>query len=80
MKDIDFQILQLISGNFLTKCIPNNWYELSLEEQNNFLKAHVWQPLENLDVSFLWESIENSATATQRFIENLKGDFPNSHD
>lgn len=78
MKDnLKFEVLQLCSGHFLTKHFPNNWDELTQTEQDKFLSENCWEPLEHLDSNFLYETIENSAIITQRFIENLKGETTN---
>lgn len=34
---LKFEILQLCSGHYLSANLPNNWYELTELEQNEFL-------------------------------------------
>ncbi len=71
--ELKFEILQLCSGHYLSKNIPDDWEILTEEEQNEFLENNVWQPLEGYPPSSIWNAIESSATVTQHFIEDLLG-------
>jgi hypothetical protein len=64
-----FDILQQSSGSFLTEAIPNNWLEMSEEEQNTFLEDHAWELLEDMPVNQVFELIENTANSTIRMLE-----------
>ena len=66
---LKFKILQLCSGHYLSANLPDNWYELTQEEQNQFIQDNNWQPFEDYDSSFIWDCISSAATATQHFIE-----------
>ena len=69
-KELKFRILQLCSGHYLSANIPNNWYDLTEEEQNKFLTDNVWEPFETYDVEFVWRCITSATKATQEFIED----------
>jgi adenylate kinase family enzyme len=65
---LKFDILQLASKYYLTKQIPDNWYNLNEEEQNKYLSENVWQPFEYHNPDYIWDQIENAASATEEFI------------
>lgn len=54
-------ILQTCSRNFLIDPLPDDWYELTKIEQDDFLCHHAWQPLEYFSAKQLWHLIDNSA-------------------
>ena len=39
--DLKFQILQLCSNHYLTAKIPDNWHDLTEEQQNQFINDRV---------------------------------------
>ncbi|MBW4533197.1 MAG: hypothetical protein KME09_04605 [Pleurocapsa minor HA4230-MV1] len=65
-----FQILQACSKNFLTESLPDDWYELTDQQQDNFLCGCAWQPLEHLSAQELWQLIESSADTFSAFLLN----------
>ncbi|MEY2831845.1 MAG: hypothetical protein RLZZ574_1103 [Cyanobacteriota bacterium] len=67
---LKFDILQLASKYYLTKQIPDNWYNLNEEEQNKYLSENVWQPFEYHNPDYIWDQIENAASATEEFVNN----------
>lgn len=69
--DLKFQILQFCSGHYLIKNIPDNWDDLTKQEQNQFINDNVWQPLEGCNPQDVWDNIENSARSTKKFVESL---------
>ena len=76
MKQLDeqlrFKILQLCSGHYLSANIPDDWYELTEEEQDQFLQDNNWQPFEYYDPNYVENCTERSlSSATQHFIEDL---------
>lgn len=75
MKQLDeqlrFKILQLCSGHYLSANIPDDWYDLTKEEQNQFLRDNNWQPFDHYDSDYVGNCISSAATATQHFIEDL---------
>lgn len=70
-EQLKFKILQLCSGHYLCANIPDDWYELTEEEQNQFLQDNNWQPFDRYDPDYVGNCIESAATATQHFIEDL---------
>ena len=70
-EQLEFKVLQLTSNHFLCKSIPDNWYDLSEDQQNEFLIENNWEPFENYEPQYVWSYIENAAQATQEFIEDL---------
>jgi len=68
---LKFEILQLVSGHYLCANFPNNWEDLTEEQQNEFLSENVWEPFENYDIEYVWSCIESAAKVTQEFIEDL---------
>ncbi len=69
-KELKFRILQLCSGHYLSANIPNNWYDLTEEEQNKFLADNVWEPFETYDIELVWRCITSATKATQEFMED----------
>ena len=72
---LKFKVLQLCSGHYLSANIPNNWYDLTENQQNKFLEDNIWEPFEYYDVEYVWSCIISAADATQHFIEDLQGDI-----
>ena len=66
-----FQCLQLCSGHYLSANLPNNWYDLTEKQQNEFLNENNWEPFENYPPEYVWGCIESAAKVTQQFIEDL---------
>ena len=57
----EFALFQNLSGNFLTTEVPNNWLEMTEQEQNNFIEDHKWQPLEHLDSDRIIQLVQSAA-------------------
>lgn len=76
---LKFDILQLASKYYLTKQIPDNWYNLNEEEQNKYLSENVWQPFEYHNPDYIWDRIENAASATEEFVNNQFFAAPEIH-
>ena len=57
----EFDIFQTLSGNFFCSYIPDNWLDLTEEEQNQFGQEHHWQPLEYWDASEVIALIQNAS-------------------
>lgn len=65
---MEFKILQLASGHYLTNTYPDCWENLSEEEQLRFVSNNSWQPFEYYDPEFVIDCIDSAARVTQRFI------------
>ena len=66
-----FQCLQLASGHYLSANLPNNWYDLTKDQQNEFLIENNWEPFENYDPEYVRGCIESAAKVTHEFVEDL---------
>ena len=69
IKLTEFELFQILSGNFICQTVPDNWQELDDEEQDEFIQENVWQPLEYHNSSEILELIDSS---TSTMIEFLK--------
>lgn len=47
MSKIDFIALQTASLAYATERLPNDWLQMSDNQQNEWLDGHKWQPLED---------------------------------
>mgnify|MGYP003471190016 FL=1 len=69
---LNFKILQLASGHYLTAEYPDDWQNLPEDEQLKFVSDNSWQPFEDYDPEFVIGCIESAAEVTQNFLEDLK--------
>ena len=69
--ELYFKCLQLASGPYLSANLPNNWYDLTEKQQNEFLNENNWEPFEDYDPEYVMGCIESAAKVTQVFIEDL---------
>ena len=44
----NFNLLQRASEQFLTEAIPDNWYAMTEEEQDEFIDDHVWEQIDGM--------------------------------
>ena len=58
MKNLELFLLQTASQAFTTDTLPDNWFELSKQDQEQWLEEHAWEPLEYRDVSTVYELID----------------------
>lgn len=65
----------MCSSNFLITQLPDDWYNFTEQQQDDFLYAHVWQPLEHLSAQEIWQLIESSADTFSDFLSS-KGFAP----
>lgn len=68
----ELQILTVASGMFLAEAIPEDWFYLSEEEQNDYLVDHVWEPLEGKDADYLYSIIESAADDIKELYKELR--------
>jgi len=55
--------LQLASSHFLITTLPDNWYDITVKKQNEFIAENAWEPFQNTDPVELLDHIhELSAT------------------
>ena len=70
IKLTEFELFQILSGNFICQTVPDNWRELDDEKQDEFIQENVWQPLEYSDSSLILEVIDNSTSTLIEFLKN----------
>ncbi len=63
---INFDVLQMCSGHYLCDNYPDNWFELTEGEQNDFVSESLSEYFDYADPQFMIEQIENAAWATQK--------------
>jgi len=66
--DVEFEVLQHMSGNFLCEKFPDNWRDMNDDEQMEFMEENVWEPLENLLTSEVYQIIDNAAANAIQFM------------
>ena len=66
-----FDCLQLCSGHFLCKIIPDNWNSITEEQQIEFIEENAWEPLAYMEGEVLLSCIEDAAKMTYDFIHNF---------
>ena len=69
--NLEFRVLQLVSGHYLCANYPDNWYELSDSKQLEFIQDNLWEPVENESPNLIRGAIESAAQVTLHFIEDL---------
>ena len=53
--------IRLASQHYLIDEIPENWIDLTTEEQDKFLADNAWQPFQDMEPDALIEHIEDLA-------------------
>ena len=66
-----FDCLQLCSGHFLCKIIPNNWNDLTEEQQIEFIEENTWEPLAHEEGEVIINHIKDAADVTYDFIHSF---------
>ena len=66
--DVEFEILQFMSGNFLCEDFPDNWRDMTEDEQIEFMEDNVWEPFENTPASEVYKIIDNAANCAIQFM------------
>ena len=62
--------LRLASQHYLIEEIPENWIDLTIEEQDKFLADNAWQPFQDMEPDALIEHIEDLAISFKRTAHN----------
>lgn len=62
------EIYILASSNFLTDKIPEDYFDMTEEDQNQFLEDHTWQPFEYWDVKDVWDEINSAARGIYDYV------------
>lgn len=58
--------LRIASQHFLSDDLPDNWSDLSIKEQDEFLSYYAWEPFQGMEPNTLMEHIEDLASALKR--------------
>lgn len=69
--ELYLKCLMLCSGHYLCANYPDNWENLSENEQLEFIGDNLWEPMENESPELVQSAIESAAIATYHFIEDL---------
>lgn len=70
--ELYLKCLMLCSGHYLCANYPDNWENLSGNEQLEFIGDNLWEPMENESP----ELVQSAAIATYHFIEDLNHKVP----
>ena len=70
--ELEFSIMQQLSGNFLTSRLPDNWEDMEDDEQNEFIIDNAWEPLEQQSPRDVLCYIENAAECMIIFLYAVK--------
>lgn len=82
MKNLDLFFLQEASGHFAISTIPDHWFEMSEEDQDQWLEDQKWEPMEKYSptqIFLLIETLANSMKSVVNTINNnpeLKSQLP----
>jgi hypothetical protein len=67
-----YQVYHIMSGNFLTERIPVELFDTEgFDEIDDFIREHVTDVTERLDVGEIWELIEGASSIVWR----MRGDL-----
>lgn len=69
--ELYLQCLILCSGHYLCANYPDNWEDLTENEQLEFIANNLWEPMENETPNSVYAAIESAAQVTYDFIINL---------
>ena len=69
--------LRLASQHYLIEEIPENWIDLTTEEQDKFLADNAWQPFQDMEPDALIEHIEDLAMSFKLAAQNERIDALN---
>ena len=70
VKVTKFELIQLSSKTFLCEEIPDDFFDMSDDDQDNFIESNAWQPFEYWDGTDLYEVIAVHADCIERFLEH----------
>jgi len=51
--------LQLASSHFLITTLPDNWYDITVKKQNEFIAENAWEPFQDTDPAELLDHIHD---------------------
>ena len=71
-KPTRFEVLQAISGHYLTDYYPDNWETMNDDSQTEFMNENVWEPFENWDTNDVASEIEAVTDTVFRFVNQVR--------
>lgn len=57
----DHHYLQLASRHYLSQELPENWDDLGISDQNQYLYDNAWEPFAGIPADELYEQMEDLA-------------------
>ena len=61
------EVYSIVSGNFLTSCIPIEYFDWTEEDQDKFLEDNTWEPFEYWSLHDVWDLIDSGARETYKW-------------
>lgn len=68
---MNIEILKAASAAFLCEQLPDNWNDMSEDEQNDFLVCNAWSAVENCSANELWDMIECHASTISNVLDTV---------
>ena len=68
--ELSFETYQWASGHVLTQPLPDNWYDMTTENQNDFLEEHAGGFYEWWDAEDIWSEIDHLAMSAHKFFSS----------
>ena len=65
--EIPFETYQWASGRYLTRSLPDHWYDMDDKCQDQFLEDYACELYEYWDADDLWKEIDNLAYDVHHF-------------
>ena len=67
--DVSFETYQWASGHYLTRPLPDNWYDMDERSQDDFLEGYACDLYELWDAGDLWAEIDHLANDAHKFFK-----------
>ena len=64
------ELLKIAAGQFLSSALPDDWRDLDIYTQYQFINKNAWEPFEGMAASEIYEEIENLSY----ILHKLEGD------
>ena len=68
--EVSFETYQWASGHYLTQPLPDNWYDMTTEDQNNWLYGYACDLYELWNAGDLWAEIDHLANDAHKFFSS----------
>jgi len=67
--NVSFETYQWASGHYLTRQLPDNWYDMDERSQDDFLEGYACDLYELWDAGDLWAEIDHLAYDAHKFFK-----------